>query len=106
MKEIVSKFADDKRRMSGVAICIDNTGVFRGELGFAQALRAKKESMAEWLTDERAAVREFAEKHIKRLDLHIADEHRRAEADEEMWNRDFEDDDDDDKPGDGPVDEL
>lgn len=102
LKEIVSKFSEDKRRMNTVGICIDNTGVVSGELGFAEAWREKKESMDEWLKDDRPVVRAFAEQHVKRLDLMIADEHRRAEADKEMWNRSFDESDgDDDEVGEG-----
>lgn len=96
LKEIVSKFSEDKRRMNTVGICIDSTGVVSGELGFAEAWRKKKESMAEWLKDDRSVVRAFAEQHIRTLDLMIADEHRRAEADKEMWNRSFDEADSDD----------
>lgn len=90
LKEVVSKFSEDEHRMSGVRACIDSTGVVSGGLGFAEAWRAKKESMAEWLSDERPIVKNFAERHIKALDLRIADEHRRAEADRELRNRDYE----------------
>jgi len=96
LKEIVSKFSEDKRRMNTVGICIDSTGVVSGELGFAEAWRKKKESMTEWLKDDRPVVRAFAEQHIRTLDLMIADEHRRAEADKEMWNRSFDETDSDD----------
>lgn len=71
---------------------IDSTGVVSGELGFAEAWRAKRDSLKEWLTDERVVVRAFAETHIAELDLMISAEHRRAESDQEMWNRQFEDD--------------
>ena len=70
LKEIVSRFPDDARKMSGVRVSIDSTGVVSGELGFAEAWRAKKESLTEWLADERPAVKAFAEKHIAELDLH------------------------------------
>ena len=80
--------------MSGVRISIDSTGVVSGELGFAEAWRAKKESLTEWLTDERPAVKAFAEKHIAELDLMIASEQRRVEAEREMRNRSYDEEDD------------
>jgi hypothetical protein len=79
--------------MSGVRASIDSTGLVSGELGFAEAWRAKKESLTEWLADERPAVKAFAEKHIAKLDLMIAAEQRRAEAEREMRNRSYEEDD-------------
>jgi len=95
LKEIIFKFPDDEEKMSMVRIAIDSTGVLSGELGFVDALRAKKESMKGWLTDERPAVKAFAEKHIAGLDLMIASELRRVEAEKEIRNRSYEEDDDD-----------
>lgn len=94
LKEIVSRFSDDVRKMSGVRASIESTGVVSGALGFAQAWRAKKEFLAEWLADERPAVKAFAEKHIGELDFMIASEQRRAEAEREMRKRSYEEDDD------------
>lgn len=94
LKEIVSRFPDDVSKMSRVRIAIDNTGVVSGEFGLAEAWRAKKESLTEWLTDERPAVKAFAEKHIAELDLMIASEQRRAEAEKEMRNRSYDEEED------------
>ena len=94
LKEIVSRFPDDPRKMNEVRISIDSTGVVQGELGFADAWRAKKESLVEWLADERPAVKAFAEKHIGELDLKIASEHRSAEAEREMRNRIYDEETD------------
>lgn len=96
LKEVVSRFPDDTRKMRGVRASVDSTGVVSGELGFVEAWRAKKESLTEWLADERAAVKVFAEKHIAELELMIASEQRRAEAEREMRKRSY-----DDEPGDG-----
>lgn len=93
LKEIVSRFPDDPRKTDGIRASIDSTGVVRGELGFAEAWRAKKESLTEWLADERPAVNAFAEKHIAELDLMIASEQRRAEAEREMRNRSYDEND-------------
>lgn len=94
LKEIVSWFPDDASKMSRVRISINSTGVVRGELGFAEAWRVKKESLTEWLADERPVVKAFAEKHIAELDLMIASEQRRAEAEREMRNRSYDEEDD------------
>jgi hypothetical protein len=70
--------------------------------GFAEALRTRRQSVTEWLTDPRQSVQDFAQRHISRLDLMIADELRRAEAESEMYKRNFEvpGDSDDDQPPD------
>ena len=49
--------------------------------------------MREWLADERPAVKAFAERHIGELDLMIASEQRRAEAQREMRHRSYDEDD-------------
>jgi hypothetical protein len=108
LKEIVSRFPDDARKMSGVRVSTDSTGVVSGELGRAEAWRAKKESLTEWLADERPAVKAFAEKHIAELDLMIASEQRRAEAEREMRKMSYDEEDedesyDDDGNGDEPA---
>jgi hypothetical protein len=106
LKAIVSRFSDDARKMDRVRVSIDSTGVVSDELGFAEAWRAKKESLMEWLADERPAVKAFAAKHVAELCLRIASEQRRAEAEREMRNRNYDEedgDDDDDDDGDKPV---
>ena len=87
LKEIVSRFPSDARKMGGVLISINSTGVVSGEFGLADAWRVKKESLRHWLTDERQAVKAFAEKHIAELDRMIASERRRVEAERDMRNR-------------------
>jgi hypothetical protein len=94
LKEIVSRFPDDPRKMSGVRASIDSTGWVSGEFGLAEAWRAKKESLTEWLADERPVVKAFAERHIAELNLMIASEQRRAEVEREMRNRSYDQDDD------------
>jgi ppGpp synthetase/RelA/SpoT-type nucleotidyltranferase len=93
LKEIVSRFPDDASKMSRVRDSINRTGGVCGELGFAEAWRAKKESLTEWLADKRPAVKAFAEKHIAELGLTIASEQRRAEAEREMRNRSYDEED-------------
>ena len=80
LKEIVSRFPHDDRKMSEVRISIDSTDVVSGEFGLANAWRVKKESLRHWLTDERETGKAFAEKHIAELDRMIASEWRRVEA--------------------------
>lgn len=93
LKEIVSRFPDDAHKMNGVRGSIDRSGVVSGEFGLAEAWRAKKASLTEWLADERPVVKAFAETHIAELNLMITSEQRRAEAETEMRNRSYNDDD-------------
>lgn len=93
LKEVVARFPDDASKLSEVQASIDSVGVTSGEFGLAEAWRAKKESLREWLTDERLAVQAFAEKHIADLDRMIASERRHAESRKEMRKRDYEEDD-------------
>lgn len=95
LKEIVSRFPDDASKMSEIRACLDSVGVTRGEFGLAEAWRARMESLKEWLTDERPAVKAFSEKHIVELDRMIASEQRSAESRREMRKRDYEEDDTD-----------
>jgi hypothetical protein len=87
LKEIVSRFPQDDHKLSGVRSNIDSTGMVSGEFGLAGAWRGKKESLGHWLTDERQAVKAFAQKHMAELDRMIAAEWRRVEAEREMRNR-------------------
>ncbi len=87
LKEVVSQFPDDAGKLAEVRVALDSAGIVEGDLGFVLALRARKGLLAEWLADERAVVREFAEKHIAEIDVLIASEQRRAEAEREMRDR-------------------
>ena len=87
LKEIVSRFPHDDRKMDGARISINSTGVVSGEFGLAEAWRGKKELLTQWLTDERQAVTAFAEKHMAELDRMIASEQHRVEAEREMRER-------------------
>jgi hypothetical protein len=93
LKEIVAQFPDDVRKKGGVRNCIDSIGVVSGELGFAEAWRSRKESLAEWMADERPAVKAFSKKHIAELDLMIASEQHRAEVEREMRKRSYDEED-------------
>lgn len=98
LKEVVARFPEDEGRLDAATMSIDNTGVVSGELGFAEAWRARKALLEEWLSDDRDTVKEFARKHMARLDRLIASEHRQAESRREMRKRDFEDDNGEDAP--------
>ncbi len=89
LKEIVSRFPHDDRKLSEVRSSLNSTGVVSvsGEFGLAEAWQAKKESLTRWLTDERQAVTAFAEQHMADLDRMIAAERRRVEAERELRER-------------------
>jgi len=97
LKEVVSRSPDDSDKLKEVKASIETTGVVSGEFGFAEAWQAKKESLKEGLLDDRPAVKAFAERHMKELDLMIASERRRAEARRELRKRSYEEEDDNDK---------
>jgi len=99
LKEIVSRFPDDSSKIGLVKASIDKTGVVSGEFGFAEALKAKKESMIEWLADHRPEVKVFAKNHIAELNLGIQSEWRRVETEKEMRNRSYDEDESDDGDG-------
>jgi hypothetical protein len=87
LKEVVSRFPHDVRKMDEVRASINSTGVVSGEFGLAEAWRVKKESLTRWLTDERQAVKAFAEQHMAELDRMILSERRRVEAERELRER-------------------
>jgi hypothetical protein len=84
LKEIVLRFSDDTRKMGEVQVIINSPFAVSGEFGLAEAWRVRKESLTRWLTDERQAVKAFAEQHITELDRMIVSERRRVEAEREM----------------------
>jgi len=89
LKEIVSRFSHDVRIMGGVRTIINSPSMasVSGEFRLAEAWRVKKESLMRWLTDERQAVRTFAEEHMAELDRMIVVEQRRVEAERELRER-------------------
>lgn len=89
LKEIVSRFPQDARKMDTVRILINSPGegARSGEFGPANAWGVKKESLTRWLTDERPAVTVFAAQHMTELDQMIMEERRRVELARELRER-------------------
>lgn len=87
LKEIVSRFPHDHRKIEEVRASINSTGAVSGEFGLAEAWRARKESLTPWLTDKRPSVKAFAEQHIAELDRMILSERIRVEAERELRER-------------------
>jgi hypothetical protein len=100
LKRVVAKYPDDQKKLTGVTISFDNTGVVSGEFGLVDAIRRKKAAMEPWLADQRPEVRTFAETYMRQADLRIADEQRRAETRKAL--RELEYDDGDKAGDDGP----
>jgi hypothetical protein len=75
-----------------IEIALMETGVTTGEFGRAEAYRAKKLLLQEWLADDRQAVVRFARDFIRRLDQMIVGEQREAEQRTELRKREFDDD--------------
>ena len=86
LKEMVYRFPQDGRKMDDVRRFINSPGAvaLSGEFGLAEAWRIKKESLTRWLTDERPAIKSFAERHIAELDRMIVAERRRVEHEREL----------------------
>ncbi|MHB8380754.1 MAG: hypothetical protein ACYDC3_00230, partial [Candidatus Binataceae bacterium] len=95
LKCIVVKYPEDQSKLSGVCISIDSTGGVTGEFGFVEAMRQKKAAIGPWSDDPRPEVRAFVAKHLRDLDLRIADEQRRAEESKALRELQFEEDGDD-----------
>ncbi len=79
LKVLIVRFPDNEDIRTGVVISLENTGVVMGEFGFANALREKMAVVRKWQDDPRPEVRAFAERHLRSLEIRIADEQRRAE---------------------------
>ncbi len=79
LMRVVARYPTDEKKLVRVRICIDSTGVVGGELGFANAFRTRKALMEKWLDAAEPRVVEFAQAHIRELDVSIASEQQRAE---------------------------
>jgi hypothetical protein len=90
LKTIVARFPDDDSVRTAIMISLENTGVVMGEYGFVNALTGKLEMIRRWLEDPRPQVRTFAAKHIRSLELRIADERKRAEERKALRELDYD----------------
>lgn len=62
-----------------VEIVLESMGTTSGEFGRVIGLKQKRSEIAEWMSDEREAVRRFSDLFVRRLDSTIAAEQRRSE---------------------------
>jgi ppGpp synthetase/RelA/SpoT-type nucleotidyltranferase len=95
LKRIVAKYPNDGKKLTGVSISLDNTGVVSGEFGYVDAIRRKKAAVEPWLTDDRPEVRTFAETYMHQADVRIANEQRRAETSKALRELDYDNNDSD-----------
>jgi ppGpp synthetase/RelA/SpoT-type nucleotidyltranferase len=80
LKEVIAQIDPDDALVHEVDAVLSSTGVVAGEFGLVDFCIKQKVQMQEWLTDPRNRVRTFAKAYIRKLDLRIADEQRRAET--------------------------
>ena len=89
-REVVASLPEGDALLRRVEHVLTMTGVVRGEFGFVEAYRAKREAYRPWLEDERPAVRAFAESFIRYLDQMIASDQRQSEERMELQKRAWE----------------
>lgn len=89
IRDVVNELESGSDLFNELEIALDQSGVVTGEFGFVALYQQRRESMKEWLKDDRPRVREFAERHIRSLDRMIAAEQRRAEEGYELRKRNW-----------------
>ena len=91
LQRIVAALPEDDDLRSIVDIVIGSSGVLVGEYGGVEAQEQRKALIANWATDERKAVRDFAASFIKSAENQLAFERCRADQSVAMrsidWNR-------------------
>lgn len=90
LRNIVALVGNDEDRLNDVRTALRHTGVMWGEFGSANAYRAKNALLEAWLSDDRSAVKAFAEKVMREFENTIAAEQRRAEEDLAMRRLDYD----------------
>lgn len=88
-KSIVAKLPKDDPLLRAVSVGLNGTGVVMGEFGMADAYKARRTSIAQWLEDPDEKVRHFAGEQVKLLEQMIKSEQRRAEGDLERRKREW-----------------
>ena len=83
-RQLVLNHHEDEGLMADVYMSLNATGVVMGEFGMAEAYSRKAEELKYWLTDDEAAVREFALQYIDQLRRQEAIERLRAKESIEL----------------------
>jgi hypothetical protein len=89
-REVVATLPEGDPLLSRVKHVLTMTGVVRGEFGFVEAFKAKRDAYRPWLHDACPAVRAFAEDFIRYLDQMIASDQRQSEERMELQMRAWE----------------
>lgn len=79
-KEIVARFEAGSDIHKEAASALTSAGVLSGEFGTAEMLEERNRRLADWITDPRPTVSQFAAELIRRIDQRIASERHRARA--------------------------
>ena len=88
-REFIKKHHSDKF-MKEMFIVLSQTGVVRGEYGFVDAYKVKKQEVQNWKEDEDKFIQLFVKKYEAYLDKRILYEQKRADEDIELRKREFE----------------
>jgi ppGpp synthetase/RelA/SpoT-type nucleotidyltranferase len=89
-REVVATLPEGDPLLSRVQHVLTMTGVVRGEFGFVEAYKVKRDAYRPWLDDARPAVRAFAGDFIRYLDQMIASDQRQSEERMELQKRAWE----------------
>jgi ppGpp synthetase/RelA/SpoT-type nucleotidyltranferase len=92
IKHIIAQLPEDDPLLSGIYVCLGNTGVVGGEYGLVEARRNKKHMIEAWRDDPDAKVRAFATRYARELDGQIASEQRRADQAKAIRKLDYDED--------------
>jgi ppGpp synthetase/RelA/SpoT-type nucleotidyltranferase len=91
LREIVDLLDPEDELLGIVRIVIDSTGVMVGEYGSVEAIDKRKALVADWATDKRALVRDFAADFVKSAENTLAWERRRADESVALRKIEWED---------------
>ncbi len=89
-REVVATLPEGDPLLSRVQHVLTMTGVVRGEFGFVEAYKVKRDTYRPWLDDARPAVRAFAGDFIRYLDQMIASDQHQSEERMELQKRAWE----------------
>jgi len=78
-KEIAATLPPDDERLDSLDDALESMGVTSGEFGRVEALKERRDTIADWHDDDREPVRLYAERFVRDLNRAIAAEQRRSE---------------------------
>ena len=87
LRAIVGRLREKDVRLDKLARLFYHTGIVDGEYGIAEAHRATRVQLTNWLQDVRPNVRAFADYTLTRLNEQIVVDHRGADARTELGRR-------------------